>query len=587
MRLGIPAEQHGQLHGAGKQRLGVFGNCRLREASHGPGNGHGTAQSSPCPEYRCREPCDFRITTSDADYHHRFRRPGSSNRRVEPQQSLTSGARSKGRDIAYAHVVSDGSITVHPRNANARFVRLPDIERGAFPSLFGESFQQRCYVRFAPDRPKVQPAPPRESRSWLVCPIVKTKNAAMLDKRRNQAQDRALVKAGPQRQIVQRQRRTGVGKGIQYPNGAVNGGNDFIIHGEILRILLDRINFYFLLTRLFREFIIPSPCHPEAVMKVLKFSAPALSVLLLCPNAHAQGDDYPNHPIRFIVPYPPGAGSDTFARLVADKLGKRFGQTVFVDNRPGSSGNIGADAVFRAAPDGYTLLFTAPGPLVTSQSLYAKLSFVPDAFVPISVIATSPSTLVANPKTGIKNLQELVSAALENPDKLNYSSGGAGSTPHLAAEMFKQLAKVRIFQIPYAGSGPALTAVVAGETDVAFLDLGSVLPFVRKGQLVALGVGSESRKAALPDTPAIGEVVPGFLSMTWFGLAAPPKTPAHIVNKLSAAVNEILKDPDTVARLSQMNADPIGGTPADMAKFIKQERERWSTVIRNTGTKLD
>ncbi|WP_161568007.1 tripartite tricarboxylate transporter substrate binding protein [Pigmentiphaga sp. H8] len=356
---------------------------------------------------------------------------------------------------------------------------------------------------------------------------------------------------------------------------------------EMVRILLHRINFYFLLTRLLREFIIVSPRHPEAAMKILKISAHALSAFLFCTGAHAQGEAYPNHPIRFIVPYAPGAGSDTFARLIADKLGKRLGQTVFVDNRPGSSGNIGADAVFRAAPDGYTLLFTAPGPLVTSQALYSKLTFVPDEFVPISVIATSPSTLVANPKSGLKNLQDLLTAARARPDKLNYSSGGTGSTPHLAAEMFKQLAKVKIFQIPYSGSGPALAAVVSGETDIAFVDLGSVLPFVRKGQLIALGVGSESRKAGLPDVPAIGEVIPGFVSMTWFGMAAPPKTPEHIVNKLSAVVNEILKEPDTMTRLSQMNADPIGGTPADMAKFIKQERERWSTVIRNTGTKLD
>lgn len=355
----------------------------------------------------------------------------------------------------------------------------------------------------------------------------------------------------------------------------------------MVNILPDRINFYFLLTRQFPEFIIAAPTLLRDAMKMLKISAYVLSALLLCLSALAHADDYPSHPIRLIVPYPPGAGSDTFARLVADKLGKRFGQTVFVDNRPGSSGNIGADAVFRAAPDGYTLLFTAPGPLVTSQSLYAKLSFVPDEFVPISVLVTSPSTLVTNPKTGIKSLQELLAAARKKPDQINYSSGGAGSTPHLAAEMFKQLADVKIFQIPYAGSGPALTAVLAGETDIAFLDLGSVLPFIRKGQLIPLGVGSESRKAALPDTPAIGEVVPGFLSMTWFGLAAPPKTPEPIVNKLSAAINDILKEPDTKERLAKMNADAIGGTSADMAKFIKQERARWSTVIQRTGTKLD
>lgn len=320
-------------------------------------------------------------------------------------------------------------------------------------------------------------------------------------------------------------------------------------------------------------------------MKVLASFANLVFALCACMTAHAQSDDYPNRTIRFVVPYAPGAGSDTFARIVGDKLGKRLGQTVVVENKPGSSGNIGADAVFRAAPDGYTLLFTAPGPLVTNQSLFSKLSFVPDEFVPISVVATSPSTLVTNPKKGIKSLRELLSTARDKPDQINYASGGAGSTPQLAAEMLKQLAKVKIFQIPYSGSGPALAAVLAGETEITFVDLGSVLPYVRKGQLVALGVGSESRKPSLPDTPAIGEIVPGFVSMTWFGLAAPPKTPPAIANKLSLAVNEILKDPDMVERLSQMNADAIGGTPADMAKFIKQERERWSTVIRNTGVK--
>lgn len=203
---------------------------------------------------------------------------------------------------------------------------------------------------FALDRPEVQPAPARERRPGLVRPVVEAKDAAMLDQRRKQTQDGALVETGPQGQVVQRHGRTVFRKGIQYADGAVDGSNDFIVHGEMVRILPNRINFYFLLTRLFREFIIISPCHPEAAMKILKISALALSAFLFCTGAHAQGDDYPNHPIRFIVPYAPGAGSDTFARLIADKLGKHLGQTVFVDNRPGSSGNIRADAVFARLP---------------------------------------------------------------------------------------------------------------------------------------------------------------------------------------------------------------------------------------------
>lgn len=237
--------------------------------------------------------------------------------------------------------------------------------------------------------------------------------------------------------------------------------------------------------------------------------------------AHAQ--EYPNKPVKIIVPHPPGGTTDLMARMMSEKLREKWDQPFLVENRAGANGNIGAEVVWKAAPDGYTLLLSAPGPLAINKMLYRKLAYDPDTFVPISVVSKSHSVLVVNPGLPAGSLQQLIAFAKANPDRLNYASSGNASTPHLAAELFKSMAGIRMAHLPYKGSGPALADVVAGHVEMVFVELSLALPHIRSGKLRALGIGSEQRKPFLPDVPAISELLPGYLSVTWFGLAAPRK----------------------------------------------------------------
>ena len=317
-------------------------------------------------------------------------------------------------------------------------------------------------------------------------------------------------------------------------------------------------------------------------MKNSIFGGLVLAALLGCAwPAHAQ--DYPSRPIKVIVPADAGGTTDVMARTVTEILREKWGQTVIVENRGGAGGNIGAEAVSRAAPDGYTLLFSAPGPLAVNKSLYSKLAYDSDAFVPISVVSTSHSVLVVHPKLGVDSVQQLIASARANPDRLNYASSGDGSTPHLAAELFKAMAGVKIAHVPYKGSGPALLALVAGHVDMTLVELSLALPQIRSGKVRVLAIGSEKRKPFMPDVPTVSEALPGFLSVTWFGLVAPPKTPPAIANTLSTTIAEGLKQPDIAKRLAGLNIEALGTTPAEMTQFMKQESERWGNVIRATG----
>jgi tripartite-type tricarboxylate transporter receptor subunit TctC len=307
-----------------------------------------------------------------------------------------------------------------------------------------------------------------------------------------------------------------------------------------------------------------------------------LAVALAFPSA-AQAQDYPNKPIKVVVPFPPGSGLDRVARIAADKLNKKWGQPVIVENRSGAGGNLGAETVFRAAPDGYTLLVSPPSPLVINKSLYPKLAYDSDAFVPISVLASLPNVLIAHPKMAAESVQQLIAFAKANPDKINYASQGSGTTPHLAAELFKSMAGLRMSHVPYRGVAPALTDLMGGQVDMMFADLASALPQIRAGKVRVLAVGSEKRSPLLPDVPAMAEVLPGFVSMLWYGMVAPPKTPPDIVKKLSDAIMEGMKDPAVMKTLLDMSAEVVAGTPAEMALFMKQEGERWGNVIRATG----
>ncbi|MBI2960866.1 MAG: tripartite tricarboxylate transporter substrate binding protein [Betaproteobacteria bacterium] len=302
--------------------------------------------------------------------------------------------------------------------------------------------------------------------------------------------------------------------------------------------------------------------------------------------AHAQ--DYPAKLVKVIVPVPPGGGPDVFARMLVERLADKWGQPVIVENRVGAAGNIGLEAASKAAPDGYTLVFAHQPPLVINKSLYKKLSYDPDAFAPISVVVAVPMVAVVHPKVPVQNVQQLIDYAKANPDRLNYASAGSGSTPHLAVEFFKSRTGARIVHVPYKGNAPAVGDLLGGQVDLMMLDLGSVLQHIRSGKLRGLAVLTERRNPALPDVPAMAELLAGFVVSPWWGMVAPPKTPAAITEKVSATVAEALKRPDVAKRLAEMgNLAAVGSTPAEMAQFLKLERERWGNLIRAIGATAD
>jgi tripartite-type tricarboxylate transporter receptor subunit TctC len=326
---------------------------------------------------------------------------------------------------------------------------------------------------------------------------------------------------------------------------------------------------------------------------MLRRILPALALVLALP-AGAQdastgsAQAYPSRPIKIIVPFPAGGTADIMPRIVAEKLSSKWGQPILIENRAGAAGNIGAEAVFKAEPDGYTLLSAPPPPLVINPSLYPQLAFDPAQFVPVSVMAAVPNVFLVHPKVPANTVQEFIAYARANPGKLNYSSQGNGTTSHLTTEMFKTMAGgLQIAHVPYKGTAPALAALLSGEVEIMFDNLGVSLQHVRAGKLKALAVCSDKRIASLPNVPAMSEILPGFASIAWFGVVAPPKTPMPIAEKLSAAIAEALKDPHVAKRLADLSAEPIGNKPAEMAAFMKQDAERWRAVIRSASVKVD
>ena len=297
----------------------------------------------------------------------------------------------------------------------------------------------------------------------------------------------------------------------------------------------------------------------------------------------AHSEDYPSKPIKLIVPVATGAAFDTVTRMLAEKLRNKWGQPVIVENRAGASHNMGAEAVSRSAPDGYTMLFAPPPALVINKSLFSKLAYEPDAFVPVSVVVSTYNVLVVNNSVPAENVQQLIAYAKANPERLNYASAGSGSTPHLAAEMFKTMAGIKIAHIPFKGTSQAILELMGGRVDIMFSDIGLALPHIRSGKLRVLAVAGEKRSSVMPETPAMSEVLPGFLSVLWLGVVAPTGTPPLIANQFSSAIAEILKQPDVANRLLEMNFDPVGSTPSAMSLFMAQERVRWRKVIRDSG----
>jgi tripartite-type tricarboxylate transporter receptor subunit TctC len=311
--------------------------------------------------------------------------------------------------------------------------------------------------------------------------------------------------------------------------------------------------------------------------------------LLACFAAGAQAQGYPNRPVTLVVPFPPGGGTDTGARIVAQKLSTKWGQPVLIENRGGAAGQVGADLVAKARPDGYTLLVGNIGTQSINPVLYKKLPYDPDtAFAPVSLLAELPLAMMINPQVPAKTAKEFIALAKGQPGKLSYSTSGAGSGPHLAAEMFKEATGTYILHVPYRGGGPALTDLLAGHVQLSFLTVLEASGHIKAGRLRALAVTSGKRVAALADVPTLGEsVLPGFNSISWIGVLAPAATPRDIVEKLSADVREALLADDVKGKLTELGAIPMGMTPAQFGQLIANDRSRYSRIIKERGITLD
>src|ERR1044072_4217694 len=268
-------------------------------------------------------------------------------------------------------------------------------------------------------------------------------------------------------------------------------------------------------------------------------------------------------------------------RRVGDWLPRKWGQPVVIENRTGAAGNIGAEAVYRAEPDGYTLLAAPPPPLVINQSLYPKLAFDPGKFEPIIVMAQVPNALIVNPDTvKASSLRELVDYLQQNPDKVTAATQGNGTTSHLTSELFQLMARVKLRQIPYRGSAPALQGLVAGDVDLMFDKLGVSLALVEGGKLKLLAVSSPGRLPSLPEVPTIAETLQGFEAVAWYGIVAPPGTPKNIIDTINTDVNEALRQPELQAQLRKLSAEIFGGPVEKTAQYMREEVERWKAVIK-------
>jgi tripartite-type tricarboxylate transporter receptor subunit TctC len=300
----------------------------------------------------------------------------------------------------------------------------------------------------------------------------------------------------------------------------------------------------------------------------------------------ARAEAYPVRPVHLIVGFPPAFAPDIIGRLAAQSLSERLGQQVIIDNRPGAGSNIGTEIVVRAVPDGYTLL-VASNPNAINARLYENLNynFIRD-IAPVASIARAALVVVVHPSIPANTIPEFIAYAKANPGKMNMGSGGIGTTVHIAGELFKLMVGVEMVHIPYRGNS-LLQDQLAGQVQVAFSPVPTVIGYIRAGKLRALGVTSTTRVDALPDVPPVAEFVPGYEASTWFGVAAPKKTPAEIIDKLNKEVNASLDDPKMTARLADLGAVPMKTTPAEFGQFIAEQTEKWGKVIRAAGIKVE
>ncbi len=310
------------------------------------------------------------------------------------------------------------------------------------------------------------------------------------------------------------------------------------------------------------------------------------ALALIATAASAQV--YPSKPVRVVVPFPPGAGVDIVARTIIPRLAETMGQQFIVDNRAGASGNLGAEVAARAPADGYTLLFT-PASVASSQALYQKLGYnLEKDLDPVATCASAPFVLVVHPSLPVKTVKELIAMAKAKPGQLLFASTGNGGSPHLATEMFKLQAKIDIAHIPYKGTPPAVTDLIAGQVSMMFANTLSVLPYVNAGRLRALGISSAKRSAAAPALPTIAESgMPGFEAITWFGVLVPATTPREIITRLNAELRKIVQTKVVSDLLIGQGADPLPSTPEEFQARIKSDISKWSATIKAAGVRAE
>jgi tripartite-type tricarboxylate transporter receptor subunit TctC len=309
-----------------------------------------------------------------------------------------------------------------------------------------------------------------------------------------------------------------------------------------------------------------------------------LGAVLAAAAAGAEEANFPDHPIRVIVSVPAGGGVDTVTRIVAAKVSALLGQPMPVENKAGASGSVAADYVFHADPDGYTLLASQPAPITTAPFLYKSLNYDPTQLTPVAIMSHVPNVLLVRPDFPAKTVQELIAYAKANPGKLNYASQGIGTTSHLTTELFQTITHIQLVHVPYKGTAPALNDLIASHVDLFFNELATSIELNKAGKARILAVATKQRVAAIPDVPTLEEAgVPGCESDTWNAWTAPPKTPAFAVAKLNDAVNKVMKDPQLLERYKELSLSPGGGSPEQMAAFLKAETQRWSAVIKAAG----
>ena len=326
-------------------------------------------------------------------------------------------------------------------------------------------------------------------------------------------------------------------------------------------------------------------------MRLRLRAAASLSAALAVSALHAAAaaEAYPARPVRFVVAFPPGGGTDIIARSIAQKLAERIAQQVVVDNRPGAGGNIGTDIVAKSAPDGYTMLMGSAGPLAINANLFGKMPFDPIRdLAPVTLAASTPNVLLVHPSLRAASVGDLIALAKARPGEINFASSGYGTPAHLAGELFNSMARVKLVHVPYKGAAPALADLLGGQVQLMFSTMPPALPHVKDGKLRALAVTSAKRSPATPELPTVDEIaLPGFEANTWHGVVVPAGTPAAIVARLNREIVAILHLPDVVERFSSQGAEALGSTPEEFAAYIRSETVKWAKVVRDSGAKAE